>query len=701
MTTNQSSHESSHAPAGETPLESWKEIAAHLQRDERTARRWEKTEGLPVHRHHHLSRSSVYAYPSELDAWRAARQPAEEVVLRPLWRRPLPSTAFALALLLMLVMVGSGPRAMLVQAADGAGIITRQILTGPEADLWGAVSPDGKFMTCSDWKDSSGDLAVYDFATGTRRRLTSEGAKSRETGSVVKSVVSPDARGIAYAWHNEKEFYDLRVVGLDGSSPRILYRAEDTSSVEPFDWSKDGKYILATYHRNSDHVQQIVIISVADGSLRVLKTLDRRRPNNMSFSPDGRYVAYDFPPKEGSTSGDIYLLNTEDSGTIPLVEHAASEYVLGWVPDGTSILFASDRLGSWGMWLAPVEGGKPQGPARLVKRDTGQIRPLGFTRDGSFYYGAGGWASDIYSARVDLSEGKLIDEATPVVQRYMGLNYRPAWSPDEEQLAYISFRKGQTEPPVLCIRNEKTLVERETEFKPALWPATIQWFPDSRSLLVFSGYAQGALGFFRVDAASGEATLILESKGGAKILWPVISADGRTLYYVRVNQSENFAQLTMRDLATAEEKEVHRVTGKDAVFSAIALSPDQRQLAACVWRGEQEPQSLIVIAPGSGQARELLETESSRWIQRVLWAPNGKHLLFMKYNGAPHPRDSMELWRIPVEGGEPQSVGLVGRRIHHLTIHPSGRRIAFNLQEYKPEIWVMENFLPAETKADR
>jgi len=109
----------------------------------------------------------------------------------------------------------------------------------------------------------------------------------------------------------------------------------------------------------------------------------------------------------------------------------------------------------------------------------------------------------------------------------------------------------------------------------------------------------------------------------------------------------------------------------------------------------------MVIAPGGGQARELSKTESSRWIQQVLWAPNGKHLLFVQYNSTPHPRDSMELWRIPVEGGEPQSVGLVGRRIHHMTIHPSGRRIAFNLQEYKPEIWVMENFLPAETKADR
>ena len=53
----------------ERRLDSWKEIAAYLNRTVRTARRWEKTEGLPVHRHGHQKRDSVYAYESELDAW--------------------------------------------------------------------------------------------------------------------------------------------------------------------------------------------------------------------------------------------------------------------------------------------------------------------------------------------------------------------------------------------------------------------------------------------------------------------------------------------------------------------------------------------------------------------------------------------------------------------------------------------------------
>jgi hypothetical protein len=55
-------------------LESWKDIAAYLRRTVRTTQRWEQTEGLPVHRHPHEKRGSVYAYPSELDVWWQERQ---------------------------------------------------------------------------------------------------------------------------------------------------------------------------------------------------------------------------------------------------------------------------------------------------------------------------------------------------------------------------------------------------------------------------------------------------------------------------------------------------------------------------------------------------------------------------------------------------------------------------------------------------
>src|SRR5436189_647158 len=65
------------APADDdrgTRLESWKEIADYLRRGVTTVQRWEHEEALPVHRHDHAKKGSVYCYTRELDEWRACRE---------------------------------------------------------------------------------------------------------------------------------------------------------------------------------------------------------------------------------------------------------------------------------------------------------------------------------------------------------------------------------------------------------------------------------------------------------------------------------------------------------------------------------------------------------------------------------------------------------------------------------------------------
>ena len=69
-------------PSERTPderLDSWKEIAGYLNRDVTTVQRWEKREGMPVHRHLHDKRGSIYAISSEIDAWRQKRKLSFEV----------------------------------------------------------------------------------------------------------------------------------------------------------------------------------------------------------------------------------------------------------------------------------------------------------------------------------------------------------------------------------------------------------------------------------------------------------------------------------------------------------------------------------------------------------------------------------------------------------------------------------------------
>ncbi len=58
----------------EDRLDSWKEIAAYLGRGIRTVQRWEREEGLPVHRLAHEKRGSIYARREELAAWWESRR---------------------------------------------------------------------------------------------------------------------------------------------------------------------------------------------------------------------------------------------------------------------------------------------------------------------------------------------------------------------------------------------------------------------------------------------------------------------------------------------------------------------------------------------------------------------------------------------------------------------------------------------------
>lgn len=86
------------------PLTSWKEIAQHFGRDVRTVQRWEKEEGLPVHRHPHKRQSSVYAYQHELDTWWHRHRDGletREVHRRQAGRRRLPWLVAAAALPLL------------------------------------------------------------------------------------------------------------------------------------------------------------------------------------------------------------------------------------------------------------------------------------------------------------------------------------------------------------------------------------------------------------------------------------------------------------------------------------------------------------------------------------------------------------------------------------------------------------------------
>lgn len=567
------------------------------------------------------------------------------------------------------------------------GMTLRQVWVQPQ-DVGGAPSPDGRYFSFVDW--DTGDLAVRNLDTGESRRVTSKGSWSQSDEFALYSVFSPDGGQIAYSWLNaeKKNIFDLRVIGIDGAHERVLYSNEEVSYLQPAAWLADGKQILARFSRR-DGTNQIALVSVSDGSVRILKSLDWRGPGKMRSSLDGKYIVYDFAPGEDSANRDIFLLATDGSREVPLVEHPADDYVLGWAPDGQRILYASDRTGNWDAWVVHVAAGEPQGEPMLLKGNVGPIEPMGLTRDGSFYYVTATRLMDVYVAAVDPETGKLTEKPKPVTQRFVGRNREPAWSPDGLSLAYVSTR-GQ-DSAVVCIRSLKTGEEREVVPRQKISVQRIRWSPDGASILARAYDRQRRSRVFRIDVKSGETHVLEEN-------WDQVaglSHDGKKTYSVR--QGADGRAILVRDVTTHEEKELYRAPSSPRILN-LSLSGDGQHLAF-LERKSGTDDRLKVLRTGGGEARELLRLPQSEIFRQagVGWTRDGRYLLFGRGRWG-----KVELWRIAAAGGKPEKLELRVPTpvIQRLTVHPDGRRIAFAAgYPQKGAIWVMKNFLPTLTSA--
>ncbi len=460
-------------------------------------------------------------------------------------------------------------------------------------------------------------------------------------------------------------------------------------------WSPDGKDILAILGL-PDKKNQIVVISVAGGTVRVLEQLGWRYPLKASFSPDGRHIAYDLPPTDDSPGRDIYLSSTDGGQRIALVHHPANDLLLGWSPDGQHILFASDRSGTVDAWSIEVSDGKAEGTPKLCTSNIGpNVVALGFTKNNDYFYGVQIHKSDLYLAAFNSSQSKL---GAPTRISSVGTNTVPDWSPDGRYLSYIQHSGAASwdlYSSSVVIHTHETGDEYRLVPKLRQWHKFIlRWSLDGRSLLAQARGQQDIEGVYQIDRQTGQVFSLAWSETGSSLEWPCW-VDSENIAYTRLTlANEGSRDIVIRNINTGEEKELYHAMRPNQI-SELTVSRDGSLLAFIRSDGETGATAVKVVPIRGGEVKELIRVQLPEKLLTLAWMPDGRHLLFGKQR-SPGKQREFELWQISVNDDEPRNTGLVvaGQMLYGISVHPTGRYVVFTAgQPLRREVWMIQDFL--------
>ncbi|MBI5084197.1 MAG: PD40 domain-containing protein [Acidobacteria bacterium] len=561
----------------------------------------------------------------------------------------------------------------------------RALWTGPKVDLFGRVSQDGRFISFTDWSEGAA-VAIHDLRTGMDRQLVKAGfGSSGYIGGAQFSTFSKDGKQIAYEWYDSKNQVQVRVVPVEGSGnsePHVIFANPDVASINVSDWSPDRKW-LAVHLRRKDRSSQIALIGADNGQLRVLKTVDWRGPSKLFFSPDGRQIVYDLPVSDASPHRSLFILDIDGSHETAVVENPSLNLIMGWAPDGQTVVFSSDRTGTMALYALGIANGKAQGQPRQVKAE-GPEWSLGFSSTGALMVFKSIGNQDLRIAALDVTAGK-ISEIPSAAPTYIASRGRPDWSWDGRSVSYASCGNLGGANCRLLIRSTASGQIREVSHTLNYF-VTARWSPDGSRFVMRGTDFKGRNGIFIVDAHTGVTTLVAEIDAAEPQWFP----DGKSISYLTAGNS----RVLRRDLTTGNERSLYE--SPDKLGSAV-LSRDGRYLLATTRAISGKGSVALLVPVDGGQPRELLRVNPPDRIQGfggANWMPDGSAALLIKGKAE---RKGNELWFIPINGGQPRKLnvdmsewaGGTG-----FTLHPSGHQIAFVSGERQAEIWSLENFLP-------
>jgi Tol biopolymer transport system component len=433
------------SPSLESRLDSWKEIAAYLGRGVRTVQRWEREEGLPVHRLAHDKRGSIYARREELAAWWESRRdalsaPARDDALADSRAAPaaqrfervtytsamtawpaLSHDAHLIAYVSDGGEDGTTPQVW-VQQIGGAAL---RLTHAERAYSHLSFSPDDTriMFTASDESGPS----VYEIPTlGGDPRLVLRAASN--------ALMSPDGRWLACIPQDAR---GIRVAARGGVGFRTV--APDVVDVASLTWMPDSRSLLVHARADSSLEAELWLVPIDGGAQSNTGLIQRLREAGLFTLPTG--MAWVDDSLIFSTAGPqgvcLHRQRFAPSTFHPVgqLERLTAGGEAAWLPTASAgrLAFLSSRADS-NLWSVAIdaETGIARGPLRRMTRGPGILGYLSVTRDFRTlaYFSVRRGDGDVFLRDLSTGAERVVTDGPDGPKGY------PAVSPSGAQLAF-------------------------------------------------------------------------------------------------------------------------------------------------------------------------------------------------------------------------------------------------------------------------
>jgi Tol biopolymer transport system component len=628
----------------EERLGSWKAIAAYLKRDITTVQRWERREGMPVHRHVHDRRGSVYAFRSELDAWLKDRRPpaaSEPQQGKSRWVIPVAAVLLAIA--------AAAGWWLLTLKSEPADPLANARIT-PLTDFEGieqaaAISRDGKLVAFLSDRDGTLDAWVSQIGSGEFHSLTKAAAAELQNPEVRTVGFTPDG-SLVTLW--------TRVGGPGGAvsvsvAPTIggSMREYRPGAVE-MDWSSDGHRLV--FH-TTDPGDPMFMVESGESAPRQIHVAPKGIHNHFQiWSPDDRHIYFvrGSPPD----AMDIWRMQPDGSDLQRITSHNARVLYPAFLDDRTLAYLATadDGSGPWlytidvdrrvprrmtfgveqytslavsadrrrmvatvehskaSLWRVPIMDGVAQeaDASRIAVPTVGALSPrlgadymiyVSAKNDGhAIWKFANGHASELWSA----PQSRVVGG--------------PAIGPDGKQIAFTAESDRGTKLYILdAARTGARVLAESLEVRGA-----VAWSPDGKSLTVAVSKDHEPQ-LFRVPLDQQSPSAVLEGYA----INPVWSPDGSFLVYADADTGPDFALQAARPDGTRYElPEITLPRGA----RRVVFVPGRRALIAL--QGEMRHNNFWYIDLDSGARRQLTNFGREFTVRDFDVSADGREIVF-------------------------------------------------------------------------